>query len=75
MFFCSMDFRPAIQFDDCTGVVMNKPGVWRPVHHDAFNDAAVLSEAEWRRRFEPEFGPLTVPDPKDVAPFEMPPDA
>lgn len=59
--FCNWDRRPAVLIEPAyDAFAVLSPGKdWSKVDEaDVFHTAGVMSEADWRGRFEPEFGPL-----------------
>ncbi|MDQ0392596.1 hypothetical protein [Labrys monachus] len=60
MTFCDWDWRPAVLFNTSSAFAMLKPnGPWVSVDAlDVWATAGVMSEEDWRSKFEEEFGPL-----------------
>jgi hypothetical protein len=58
MDFINWDWRPAVLIgvDDAFAVLSPGKGWSRVDEADVIHTGAVLSEEEWRRRFEPRFG-------------------
>ena len=62
LLFCDWDRRPAVLVEPTCReafAVLDPGEAWSKVDAaDVFHTAGVMSEAAWRSRFEPEFGPL-----------------
>ncbi|TAK47146.1 MAG: hypothetical protein EPO23_11890 [Xanthobacteraceae bacterium] len=58
--FCNWDWRPAVLLPGVSAFAVTRPGgEWREVDgSDVAHTASVMSEADWRAAFEPDFGPL-----------------